>query len=201
MSFCLLQGIQSPKGIPFIELIFAMQRDETPRWFAMRATYRRELDAARLLKDAGIDTFIPMTYVYRIRKGKRVRQLVPVVRNLIFVYACQSHLQQVKNEILFLQYIIDSRTHQKIIVPDEQMRRFIAVTGTYDDQLLYFYPEELNLSKGTRVRIIGGEFEGYEGVFIKVKGVRDRRVVIAVEGVIAVAMTTIHPDLIEVIEA
>lgn len=177
-----------------------MQRDETPRWFAMRATYRRELDAARLLKEAGIDTFIPMAYVYRVRKGKRVRQLVPVVRNLVFVHACQRHLQEVKNDILFLHYITDSRTHQKIIVPDDQMRRFIAIAGTYNDQLLYFHPAELNLSKGTRVRVTGGEFEGHEGIFIKVKGARDRRVVIAVEGVIAVAMTTIHPDLIEVID-
>ena len=53
---------------------------------------------------------------------------------------------------------------------------------------------------GTRVRIIGGDFEGQEGLFLKVKGARDRRVVIEVQGVIAVAMATIHPDLIEVIE-
>ena len=88
---------------------------------------------------------------------------------------------------------------QKIIVPDSQMQRFIAVSGTYDDHLLYFQPDELNLSKGTKVRITGGEFEGQEGVFLKVKGARDRRVVIEIQGVIAVAMATIHPDLIEII--
>ena len=49
------------------------------------------------------------------------------------------------------------------------------------------------------VRITGGDFEGQEGVFLKVKGARDRRVVIAIQGIIAVAMATIHPDLIEVI--
>ena len=53
---------------------------------------------------------------------------------------------------------------------------------------------------GTKVRITGGDFEGQEGVFLKVKGARDRRVVIAIQGVIAVAMATIHPDLIEVIK-
>ena len=66
--------------------------------------------------------------------------------------------------------------------------------------LIYFQPEELNLSKGTKVRITGGDFEGQEGVFLKVKGARDRRVVIAIQGIIAVAMATIHPDLIEVIK-
>ena len=57
----------------------------------------------------------------------------------------------------------------------------------------------MNLKKGTKVRITGGEFEGQEGIFLKVKGARDRRVVIEVQGVIVVAMATIHPDLIEVI--
>ena len=54
------------------------------------------------------------------------------------------------------------------------MQRFIAVAGTYNDHLLYFQPEELNLSKGTKVRITGGDFEGQEGVFLKVKGARDQ---------------------------
>ena len=70
---------------------------------------------------------------------------------------------------------------------------------SYNDQLLYFQPGEVNLTKGTKVRITGGELEGQEGIFVKVKGARDRRVVIAIQGVIAVAMATIHPDLIEVI--
>ena len=47
--------------------------------------------------------------------------------------------------------------------------------------------------------ICGGEFEGQEGIYLKVKGARDRRVVIVVQGVVAVAMVTIHPDLIKVI--
>lgn len=174
---------------------------EIPRqWYAMRATYRRELEAMERLKSASLGCFIPMQYHFRLRHGRRVRELVPVVRNLLFVHACVSELRLVKSELPYLQYITDSRSHEKIIVPDAQMRHFIAVAGTYSDQLLYFRPSEVNLSKGTRVRITGGEFAGREGVFVKVKGARDRRVVIAIEGVIAVALATIHPDLIEAVE-
>ena len=104
-----------------------------------------------------------------------------------------------KKDYEYLQYIIN-REHQKIIVPDAQMQTFIAVTGTYDDQLIWINPEDLNLKKGTRVRITAGDFEGQEGTFIKVKGARDKRVVIAIQGVIAVAMATLHPSLIEVIK-
>lgn len=166
-------------------------------WHAMRATYRRENAAVQLLESEGMGCFVPMQYKEVVRRGRKTRELVPVVRNLIFVHAVPAHIQQLKSTVTYLQYITDSRTHGKIIVPDEQMRRFIAVAGTYDDQLLYFAPEELNLAKGTRVRVTGGEFEGQEGVFLRVKGARDRRVVIEIRGVIAVAMATIHPSLIE----
>lgn len=175
-------------------------QEEVQQWYAMRATYRRELEAVRRLEAAGLGCFIPMQYHFRLKRGRRVRELVPVVRNLLFVHARQRELQKMKRELFYLQYITDTRSHEKIIVPDIQMQRFIAVAGTYSDQLLYFQPGELNLSKGTKVRITGGEFAGYEGTFLKVKGARDRRVVIAVEGVIAVALATVHPDLIEVIK-
>ena len=116
------------------------------------------------------------------------------------LHACPSALKRVKSKVTYLQYITDTRSGEKIIIPDNEMRRFIAVAGTYSDQLLYFQPEEVNLSKGTKVRITGGDFEGQEGIFLKVKGARDRRVVIEIQGVIAVAMATIHPELIEVIK-
>lgn len=181
---------------PLGELL-VLSRSESVLWYAMRATYRRELDAMHRLKEAGMGCFIPMQYHFRLKRGRRVRELVPAVRNLLFVHALPSELKRMKLELPYLQYITDTRSHEKIIIPDVQMQRFIAVAGTYDDQLLYFQPGELNLAKGTRVRITGGEFAGYEGTFLKVKGARDRRVVIAVEGVIAVALAVIHPDLIE----
>ncbi|GAB6978300.1 capsular polysaccharide transcription antiterminator UpgY [Phocaeicola sartorii JCM 17136 = DSM 21941] len=170
------------------------------QWFAMRATYCRGMQIKSLLDKQGINNFIPMRYEIREKNGRKKRELVPVIRDLIFVRAVQSELQRVKDRNPYLQYMIDIRNGQKIIVPDEQMRQFIAVAGTYDEHLIFFNPDEVNLRKGTKVRIIGGDFEGYEGVFIKVKGARDRRVVISLQGIIAMAMATISPDLIEVIK-
>lgn len=174
-------------------------KEELPVWYAMRVTYRRELKAKQHLDEKGIENYIPMRYALHIRGGRKFKLLTPVVRGLIFVHARKSEIQQAKSGISYLQYIVNKRTGDKIIVPESQMRLFIAVTGTYDDHLLWFSQEEINLKKGARVRICGGEFEGYEGIFLKVKGARDKRVVIAIEGVIAVAMATISPELIEVI--
>ncbi len=177
-----------------------MSSSEQMQWFAMRATYCRGMQIKSLLDKQGINNFIPMRYEIREKNGRKKRELVPVIRDLIFVRAVQSELQRVKDRNPYLQYMIDIRNGQKIIVPDEQMRQFIAVVGTYDEHLIFFNPDEVNIRKGTKVRIIGGDFEGYEGVFIKVKGARDRRVVISLQGIIAMAMATISPDLIEVIK-
>ena len=177
-----------------------MSSSEQMQWFAMRVTYCRGMQIKSLLDKQGINNFIPMRYEIREKNGRKKRELVPVIRDLIFVRAVQSELQRVKDRNPYLQYMIDIRNGQKIIVPDEQMRQFIAVAGPYDEHLIFFNPDEVNLRKGTKVRIIGGDFEGYEGVFIKVKGARDRRVVISLQGIIAMAMATISPDLIEVIK-
>lgn len=58
--------------------------------------------------------------------------------------------------------------------------------------------KELDLQKGSRVRIHGGKLNGVTGVFMQVQGKRNRRVVVLLEGVMAVA-AEVHPDLIEVI--
>lgn len=165
----------------------------------MRVTYSREVQMKDQLEQRGIECFIPMRYHTKVVRGRKVKLLKPVIHNLLFAHATPTEIQEVKKYYEYLQYIVD-RERQKIIVPDAQMQTFIAVTGTYDDQLIWINPEDLNLKKGTRVRITGGDFEGQEGTFIKIKGARDKRVVIAIQGVIAVAMATLHPSLIEIIQ-
>lgn len=56
-------------------------------------------------------------------------------------------------------------------------------------------PTTITFKKGERVRVTGGLFEGVEGEFVRVKG--DRRVVVSIQGVMAIATAFIHPSLIE----
>lgn len=193
-------GVQAFKRISMPQEYAPMpQNKEKKHWYAMRVTYSREVQMKEILEQHAIECFIPMRYYTKVIRGRKVKQLKPVIHNLLFAHATPTEIQEVKKYYEYLQYIID-REHQKIIVPDAQMQTFIAVSGTYDEQLIWINPEDLNLKKGTRVRITGGDFEGQEGTFIKIKGARDKRVVIAIQGVIAVAMATLHPSLIEVIK-
>ena len=171
-----------------------MDNSEQKVWFAMRATYNRALIAQDILEKSGIMTFTPTRMV---KDNSDSLKQIPVLGNLLFVNSEPSKIQQFKKKLPYLQYITNTRTHEKIIVPDKQMEHFIAVCGSYQDQLIWLKPEEVDLRKGQLVRITGGEFEGFEGVFLKVRGARDRRVIIEIKGVVAVAMATVHPSLIE----
>ena len=94
-----------------------------------------------------------------------------------------------------MRYIMDREQRLPIVIPDSQMRSFILVAGTYEESIVYVEPAELQLIKGQKVRVIGGVFEGTVGEFVRIR--RDRRVVVNIEGVMAVATTFIHSSLVE----
>lgn len=163
----------------------------------MRATYRRGQQARELLENAGAKCFIPMKWEEKSVRGRKVRRYTPVAGNLIFVYGRQSVIQNVKSRAEYLQYMTDSRSREKITVPEEQMQQFIAAVGSYNEQFIFLKASDIDLTKGEKVRITGGEFEGRTGTFMKVKGAREKRVVVAISGVMAVAYAAIHPSLVE----
>ena len=68
----------------------------------MRVTYRRELDVKNLLDQQGVSSFIPMHYVIRMAKKRKVRELVPVVHNLIFIHITQTDMKELKKDIPYL---------------------------------------------------------------------------------------------------
>lgn len=170
-------------------------------WYAMSAPYHRELQARDWFADKGIETFVPMRYeIITHRDGVKSRELVPAIHNLLFVHIAPAAMREFKPQIPIVQYLtrpVDGR-NEPILVPDSQMSQFIRVSNTFDDKLRYFSPEELNLRRGTAVRIIGGPFDGVEGTFVKVQGIRNRRVVVQLTGLLAIA-AEVHPDLIQVL--
>ena len=177
--------------------------DSQTVWFAMSAPYRRELKARDYLQAKGIECFVPMVNaIVQKRNGAKSRQQVPAIHNLIFVHTSKSVLQELKRGVDYLQYRTVPRNGKNIpiIVPDRQMQQFITVTQSTNEELIYLRPEEVDLKKGTKVRLHGGAFDGTEGIFVKLRGKLRPRVVLLIQGVAAVAMAEISTDLIEVLE-
>lgn len=170
------------------------------RWFVMSA-YKNEKKAEEKLsgKD-GLEYFIPKCYAVRVYHGVKSKRLVPVIPNLVFVHASRKQITDFKKYHNFLQFVTweKSTRLEYLVVPDEQMESFITIASQYEETTVYYKPEEIDIRKGTRVCIHGGKFDGVKGVFMRVQGKRNRRVVVMLEGVMAVS-AEVHPDLIEVI--
>lgn len=169
-------------------------------WFVMSA-YKNEKKAEEKLngKD-GLEYFIPKCYAVRVYHGVKSKRLVPVIPNLVFVHASQKQITDFKKLYNFLQFVMWEKSTglEYLIVSDEQMDSFIKIASQHEESTVYYKPEEINMQKGTRVCIHGGKFDGVKGVFMQVRGKRNRRVVVMLEGVMAVS-AEVHPDLIEVI--
>lgn len=148
------------------------------------------------LDEKGIENFLPMHYIYKTEGEKRIKKLVPAIHNLIFVLIDSKKMVHYKaNTSLPIRYIMNHETHCPIIIPRQQMENFIAVAGSHDEQLIYLEEVPALFQKGDKVKITGGIFEGAVGTFMRIKG--DRRVVVSIPGVIAVATMHIHPSLLE----
>lgn len=166
------------------------------KWYAIRVTYNRELKVKTELESLNIEHFLPMQYREEMRGERRIKVLRPSIHNLIFIHATKDNMINYKETTkLPIRYIMCNETRRPIVVPDHQMKNFIAVAGTYGEQIIYLNSNPENMKRGEKVRITGGLFAGVEGEFIRIKG--DRRVVVTIQGVAAVATAFIHPSLVE----
>lgn len=171
------------------------------RWFVMRA-YKNEKMAEDRLKDKeyGLEYFIPKHYAVKTYHGVKSTRLVPVIPSLVFVHASHSQITEFKKRYNFLQFAMwkKSTGMEYITVPDDQMDSFIQIASLHEKDTVYYKPDEIDIRKGTRVCIHGGKLDGVKGVFMRVKGKRNRRVVVMLEGIMGIS-AEVHPDLIEVI--
>ena len=176
---------------------------ESPyQWFAMRASYKRELVARDYLVGKGIEVFVPMKREIKVVRGIKRKLTVPAINSLIFVYAKKEVLQQAKFGVEYLQYLTRKQDGQNIpiIVPERQMEQFRQVVEDDTIDKIYYAPGELNIDKGTKVRVHGGPMDGVEGVLLKVKGKRARQFTMEVEGTIALSTNVENFHLVEVVE-
>ena len=182
-------------------------------WYPMRVTYGREMKVKAELDRLGIENFVPMTYkivesringTTGLRKGESSeprRVLVPAINNLIFVRSTQERISELKrtNEVLEpLRYMMDrtaEKAHEIMTVPDRQMENFMRVAKVTDESVMFLDETSIVGKEGKRVRIMGGVFEGVEGVIRRVK--RCKRVVVELDGIASVAIAHVPVGLLK----
>jgi len=169
------------------------------RWYVLRAVFHGEVIVRDMLRREGIQCYVPMYYRVDTVRQRKVRRLVPAVRELVFVYSTQNIISDFKRRCKKKVYWLmrpSALGPERIIIPDKDMDNFIRITQQHEREVTYFHPDELSLSKGDSICIHGGPFNGVEGVLLKIKGKRDRQLVVSIPG-IAAATVSVRPELVE----
>lgn len=172
-------------------------------WFVLKAIFKKEIAVRDALRKSGLRCYVPMCYRVEIQRGHRVRRLIPAITELVFVYGTEEQVGEAKMKLRETCYwltrpVLGKIRREKVVVSDRDMENFIRITEQSEREVTYFRPDELSLSKGDRIRIHGGAFDGIEGVLIKVKGKREKQLVVSIPD-LAIAAVSVKPDVVEVI--
>lgn len=174
---------------------------ELRQWFVMRDLKRgnAKQPAYKLLGELKIRFFTPMVWKLRIRQGKRVRQQVPFMPDLLFVYDSRKVLDPLVEQIATLQYrFVKGGNTKPMTVRNADMERFIRAVDAMNNPCFYT-PEEINPDMlGKKVRIVGGLLDGYEGCLQKMQGSRIKRLFVELPNLLT-ATVEVQPEFIQVL--
>ena len=171
-------------------------------WFVMRDLKRRNSNTLAIheLANAGLEVFTPMTQMIMTIGGRRQKREVPVIQDLLFVHETKETLDPFVARYLTLQYRYapGRKQNEPMTVRNEEMEKFIFAVG-HTETPAYYQPDELtNAMYGKKVRIVGGMLDGYEGRLLSVKGMRKRRLIVELPGLLTAAVE-VEPEYIKII--
>ena len=190
-------------------------------WYALKVFYNKVFEIEALLTDMDLETYIPVRQVQLkgedhmravrrlatpddrrrdnqfVQAGPVIFKRVPVVSSLLFVRAPKERLPEVDACVDgrgFVYKTADRKT--EAIIPDKQMAMFQMVCSSGAEGLEFFADDDLTRYKaGDKVRVLEGPLKGAEGYIKRIR--KDRRLLVSIEGFIAVATSFIPPQFLE----
>lgn len=165
-------------------------------WYALRVFHNRAAAVASSVEKSGWECYLPMKTVERTTRGGRTTVKQPIIPSLLFVRSEKAYVEHIrKHPTGSVSVYCLPGTKDPAAISDEEMRMFIFVTTVGSRNLEAVDPA---LAQGDRVRITGGVFRGAEGYIARIRNAK--RLIVAIEGVAAVATSYIPKDFIEKIE-
>ena len=171
------------------------------QWFVMRDLTRpnAKLPAYKLLDGLNIRNFTPMVWKLMLNHGKRERRQLPFIHDLLFVYASRAELDSVVETTPMLQYrYLRGGYKMPMTVRAADMQRFIHAVGLSSSPQ-YYRPDEVTPSmRNRRIRIIGGNLDGYEGSLITTRGSKVKRLLVEIPMLLA-ATVEVETEFIQLL--
>jgi len=124
-----------------------------------------------------------------------------VFPSLVFIKTDLATVLQLRQDFYSLAspYTEPGNTSKPATIPDKEMEIFRFVLEKGCERLDDIQAVDPALCKGDKVRVLDGVFKGAEGYIIRVKGTK--RLVVSIEGVVAVATAYIPKEMLEKLPA
>ncbi len=168
-------------------------------WYAIRT--HKDFEARRVLSEYCDDVFLPTEEVKIPSTGRtRTRAVIP---HVLFIKTTPSEALSLEkrgrdiNDRMIQFWIYRYQKEGEIQKITEEEIRLIKLLTSNDTAKCEVFNKE-GFQKGQHVRITGGQFAGYTGYVQRVK--KNMHVVVEIQGICAVMLPFIHPDLLEIID-
>lgn len=173
--------------------------DEEVKWYSVGcASPQKELKVRDDARQRGLEAFVPLVYQVKTHKKQKYRALVPALPGLMFIKGTEKEVKDYMNKSLFPVYMRKSTFTNKeefLTIPSQAMENFIAVTEKNEEHITYFRPEEISLQAGDRIIVKGGLYDGREGIIMRIKGKRNKHLVVQIPGML-IAAVELKPELV-----
>ena len=182
--------------------ILSESTDEPKSWFVMRDLKRpnAHLPGYKLLESLGVTYYTPMHWVLTTRGAQKKREYRPFIPDLLFVHETRQNLDAIVSKTPTLQYrFVKGGAYQEVmVVPEAEMNRFMHAVGSVGNPR-YYLPSEItpDMCK-RRIRIVGGNMDGYEGKLLSVRGSRVKRLLVELSTYL-VAAVEVNPEYIQLL--
>lgn len=197
-NYLILNDVENLAGLE----ILPETTDEPKIWYVMRDLKRSNahLPAYKLLESLGVTYYTPMHWVLVTRGGQKKREYRPFIPDLLFVYETRRNLDIIvsKNPTLQYRFVKGGAYREAMVVPETEMNRFMHAVGSVGNPR-YYLPSEITSDMcKRRIRIVGGNLDGYEGRLLSVRGSRIKRLLVELSNYL-VAAVEVNPEYIQLL--
>ncbi|MBP5382309.1 MAG: KOW motif-containing protein [Bacteroidales bacterium] len=157
--------------------------DKELHWYALRVFWNRVGQVKEMLDAKDIEYYSQT-----------------ILPSYVFVHTDLDTLETIRkyeydNDLHRFFVYWDKEKHLPVVVPDKELEIFRIVTSAGSTGLQFLGEDPSVYQQGDKVRVTDGPFMGAEGYIKRIK--KDRRLVVTISGVAAIATSFIPPELLE----
>ena len=179
-------------------------QQEPVNWYAIRAFKRKGMKIKEDFEKMNFKTYMAMRSVEYEEGGHLKYKDVEIIPQLLFVCCPQKALDAYKEThdkdfMVYRHKVLDKGGFPVLRpapIPEVQMKAFIFITSTGNGKDVEYFGDVMpQFEEGERVRVTDGIYKGLEGYVKRIK--RDRKLLVALEGIAVVAISNIPMSYLE----